>query len=403
MTTLDFTITRKVTLRGVTYEPGDETALGSAASDNDIYMLQSLGYCDVDPVSVPATSESRTDVLDEGTTIRAEAGALNFVGVGVEATEDEDHPGRVIVSIMDGDPDEGQVFIADGEGGGAWGDLAGTPDITPTDDEGKLLGVVSDAPAWTTRVGSKIAFSKTTPPASGTSAFSWVPDYSASGVTNTAELGGPGTVVIGNPRGARFPNDINMRALVIVSDGPNEDSAGIRSYMYRDSATFSGGVLCKKARGSIGTPAAVQANDVLGCLQGMAYHGDDTLNGGWSANIAAVKLLAAENQTKTAAGTQMDIELTRIGAASKRLHTRFQADGSMKISDYLDAPATPTAASVFYSKSGKPAMKGSAEGVEFLFDQQSHIADPSADAASCATAIASILDALEAFGFLAAS
>lgn len=379
MTALVFTILSKFTFwtNGVNYTVGDETALAAVASDHDIYTLRKLGYVTVDTESEPQPSDSRTNVYEEGTLVLAEVGGINFVGTGITATVDEAHTGRVIVTVG-----------------------PGTPAITPTTDEGKILSVVSDVAAWTSRLGVKKAFSKAVPGAAGASAFSWTPSYSQSGSPNVTEMAE--ALIFGNPKGAAFPNDLLVRHVAIVSDGNAEDSAGLRCYMYRDSPTFCGGVLNKKARGSIASPAAVQAGDSLGGFQGMAYHGDDTLNGGWSGNIVAVRLIAAENQTKIAAGTRVDFEVTRIGAAAKRRAISVMPDGSLYAADILDAVATPTNASHFYSNDGKPAFKGEA-GIEFLFVQQAHLTDPSADAAALATWAASINDYLEAFRFVAAS
>jgi hypothetical protein len=400
-TELEFTINEKVTYQNHTYDVGEEAAMAAALNDADLRTLEGFGYVTITSESDPtAPSESRTDVLDEGTPVQAEVGGIDFVGPGVSVADDPENTGRVIVTVLPTDGEEDQILALDEDGEAVWIDLPeGTPAITPTTDEGKVLAVVADAAAWTDRVQGRRAVSKLVPTAVGTSAFSWTPDYTVAGVPNTTEL--TEAQVIGNPKGATHPNDISQRLLVIVSDGPNEDMAGIRSYMYRDSASFSGGLLCRKARGSIASKAAIQSGDTLGSFQGMAYHGTDTLNAGWSANIVAVRLIAAENQTSTAAGTRVDFEVTRIGAAAKRRAVSIMSDGSIYAADILDAVATPTNASHFYSNDGKPAFKGEA-GHEFLFTRSAHIADPTDDASNL-TATAAILDALEAIGVLATS
>ena len=282
---------------------------------------------------------------------------------------------------------------------------SGGSGLPATGAEGTVLGVVAGAPAWTNRIGSKMAHSALVPPAVGASAFSWIPSYTVAGVPNGAEISGDGSIIIGNPKGAQFPNDMSVRALTLVSDGPNEDSAAIRSYMYRDSLTFGGGVLCRRAGGSIAARTAVPVNMVLGSLQGMAYHGVDTLNGGWSANIAKVSLVAAEAQTNTAAGTRIDLEVTALGAAARRVAASVRPGGEFLLNNIATAGAiAPGAtASVIYCEGGVPKIKNAAN-VVFPFVQQANIANPAGGAVvdvEARTAIDAILAVLDAFAFTA--
>lgn len=105
-------------------------------------------------------------------------------------------------------------------------------------------------------------------------------------------------------------------------------NAGTGNYFsstYIDSAA-GGNYLGRKARGTISSPAAVQANDQLTTLLGVGYTGS-----AFGGNVAAVSLRAAENFTPTNQGSYIGLETTAIGATSRAERVRIDSSGNVGI------------------------------------------------------------------------
>ena len=80
-----------------------------------------------------------------------------------------------------------------------------------------------------------------------------------------------------------------------------------RVIRYDDSNILANGFSAARARGTIGTPLAVQNGDRFLSLIGSVYDGS-----AWS-NSAGIQFYASENQTPSAHGSSITFETTPLG------------------------------------------------------------------------------------------
>ncbi len=89
--------------------------------------------------------------------------------------------------------------------------------------------------------------------------------------------------------------------------------------------TYSG----RKSRGTLTVPAAVSSGDTLSSFIGFGY-GTSAYN---SSSDVAIFMVAAENFTNTARGTQFNFQTTNIGSATKRTTMQLTPGGSLAMLD----------------------------------------------------------------------
>lgn len=85
--------------------------------------------------------------------------------------------------------------------------------------------------------------------------------------------------------------------------------------------TFGAMVRFVRSRGSLASPTALQTTDVIGGIYGVSKHST-----GWTANTAAIRMVAKENQTATGNGAYVDIATTSTGATGRTV--RMIIDGN---------------------------------------------------------------------------
>ena len=87
----------------------------------------------------------------------------------------------------------------------------------------------------------------------------------------------------------------------------------------------------RRSRGTIASPSAISSGDVLLGLFGAGYQTDQ-----WSGNVAAIRILAAQNFTNTAAGTRIDFATTALDAASRTVRMQIEPSGRVLIGTSTD-------------------------------------------------------------------
>ncbi|UOF02580.1 tail fiber domain-containing protein [Bdellovibrio reynosensis] len=90
-----------------------------------------------------------------------------------------------------------------------------------------------------------------------------------------------------------------------------------------------------KSRGDITTPAAVLSGDRIMGLYGQAYHSGNA----FTANIAAIQFLAAENITASAQGSSIDFGTTPIGSTTRSTRMTLGPNGYLGIGQ--SSPVVP--------------------------------------------------------------
>ncbi len=98
-------------------------------------------------------------------------------------------------------------------------------------------------------------------------------------------------------------------------------SNGVYSDIYTDSAGLAGAFFVRKARGTVSSPAAIQAEDAIGGIYGAGYYG-----AAFGGNIGAIRIVASENFTSTNQGSYIDFATTANGSTGRI--TRMKIDGS---------------------------------------------------------------------------
>ena len=98
------------------------------------------------------------------------------------------------------------------------------------------------------------------------------------------------------------------------------------------------GLFFQAARGTVATPTAVQANDVLGVVGGNGYG-----TTGFGDVNTAIGMLAAENWTDTAHGTAMGFTTTPLGSVDMQINMAILPTGNVSIGVF-PLGALPTAA-----------------------------------------------------------
>lgn len=103
--------------------------------------------------------------------------------------------------------------------------------------------------------------------------------------------------------------------------------ADVKLYSYRDSVATHSRILTYAARGSVGSPAAIQSGDLMFNLSVIGYHS----GGAYGGEVGYLGIHAAENFTSSAQGTYMTFFTTPIGGATRQERMRIDAAGNVGI------------------------------------------------------------------------
>lgn len=152
------------------------------------------------------------------------------------------------------------------------------------------------------------------------------------------------TSVVANTGGSISFSTAGVKRMVISSLGYVGIGTDVPSGMLHTSQSGSGlatdfildvfsdnigssGIAGRKARGTVGSPAAVAANDYLFNLGGRGY-GSTQFSISTRANIG---FLAAENWTDAAQGTYIRLDTTNVGSTARLERMRITATGDVGI------------------------------------------------------------------------
>jgi hypothetical protein len=90
------------------------------------------------------------------------------------------------------------------------------------------------------------------------------------------------------------------------------DGVNSQMILYSNSTTNSTGFTTRRGRGTSENPLAVETDDVMFAVYSRAHNGTDFAN----SNTGAIRILASEDHTETAAGTKIDFRTTPNGSTS---------------------------------------------------------------------------------------
>lgn len=202
------------------------------------------------------------------------------------------------------------------------------------DDESKALVVWSLNTGLATIAQLRYAVAGTNP-----ATLSTALDITTAGVVRASKIGalvdGTTGLVLGKADGTAVVvtldttnNRIGINKTPAATlDVATTDSANLAAFSaYSDNA--NGATLAaQKARGTIASPAAVQAGDTLFFWGARGY----TSAGAFSASKAAITVVAAEAFTNSAQGTYMTLETTTTGGTTRAERVRISDNGNIGI------------------------------------------------------------------------
>ena len=116
-----------------------------------------------------------------------------------------------------------------------------------------------------------------------------------------------------------------LTSMLTVSN--NGDNSTIDVIAYRESVGTKARLLGRGARGTSGSPAALQSGDVIATFSCRGYHS----SGNWGGETGLVVFEADEGFTSTAQGTRIGFFTTAIGSTSNTRRMTIKADGSVGI------------------------------------------------------------------------
>lgn len=162
---------------------------------------------------------------------------------------------------------------------------------------------------------------------------------------------------------------INSRGLTGRMVNPGERGRGLQVLRQANAelsvASFGNAAYVAFYRGVVagGTPSAPTAT-AANAGSGFGLIGHDGSNFTGAKGIVGV--LAAENYTTTANGTQVVVETTPLGSLARTRQATFLPNGGMLIANVSTVPATPTGGGVFYVEGGALKYKGSSGTVTVI-------------------------------------
>jgi len=135
-----------------------------------------------------------------------------------------------------------------------------------------------------------------------------------------------------------YPSDksVNYDESNNVGIGTTSPSAILETSSSTDASIFAstyvgsgvgGSFIGRKARGSQSSPSGILSGDTLTSVLGRGY----TSAGAFSGNVGAVAIVAAENFSSTANGTNITFATTATGATSRTERMRIDSAGSLGI------------------------------------------------------------------------
>lgn len=140
---------------------------------------------------------------------------------------------------------------------------------------------------------------------------------------------GSGELVISEPVYESFSSSVSIvqnagatTALTIKSS----TSETLEMFRSSESSYYTAGVLTRRSRGSLSTPTAVLKDDVIGGIYSAGHNGS-----AYSANVAVVRALAADNFTSTSNPTYLVLETTPANAISRIERVRINENGNVGI------------------------------------------------------------------------
>lgn len=134
-----------------------------------------------------------------------------------------------------------------------------------------------------------------------------------------------------------------LSSLSIINDG---SSGSIEITSYRNSA-FLSRMLFYGARGSLASPSAVQAGDIIGRFGAIGYHSGGAFGTG---ETVAVQLIAEENWTSSAQGTRARFQTTSTGSTSPTNAMDVLPGGGVELFERTDAAAGAANSARLYAR-----------------------------------------------------
>lgn len=107
----------------------------------------------------------------------------------------------------------------------------------------------------------------------------------------------------------------------------NGSTATLSNSVYSNTANDAAGFIGRKARGTLGSPSAVQADDILGGFYGGGY----TSAGSFGTNSGRFSIHAAQNFTSANQGSYMTFSVTPLNSSSRSEVMRITSSGNVGI------------------------------------------------------------------------
>jgi hypothetical protein len=170
--------------------------------------------------------------------------------------------------------------------------------------------------------------------------------------TPAPPLGTSVLAISANVSEALIPLAPGAMGAVLQLAGANDSSTTVGMDTFANNATASSNFTFRRYRGTLDTPLAVQAGDLMSALGATAFDGTGTAT--LPDQVTSIRYVAAENQTLTAKGSRIDMYAIPLGTISRTLN--LSLDG-VKVSVPLATQSTSTTTGALVTAGGLGVVK----------------------------------------------
>ena len=170
--------------------------------------------------------------------------------------------------------------------------------------------------------------------------------------TPTPPIGDSVLSISSNSSATIIPLAAGAVGAVLQLVGANDASTTVGMDTFANNATASSNFTFRRYRGTVDTPLAVQAGDLMAALGATAFDGTGTAT--LPGQVTSIRYVAAENQTLTAKGSRIDMYAIPLGTISRTLN--LSLDG-VKVSVPLDTQSISTTTGALVTAGGLGVVK----------------------------------------------
>ena len=141
-------------------------------------------------------------------------------------------------------------------------------------------------------------------------------------------------------------------ALEVIRSGTSGNAIKVDSY---NNDTLAPAIISRKARGTLASPVAVNAGDILGAIFGAGYAATK-----FTGNVVGVSGYAEATFTDTSAPTYIRFDTTASGSATRTERARIDSNGQLLVTGGVQAQFTSNSGSYNFYISGENAAGANA-------------------------------------------